>query len=116
MTAHRLLGQLLRLSVRLPQSLLMGLVKAYRLLLSPWLGSACRFEPSCSLYALQALEQRGAAVGTYLTLHRLVRCQPWCAGGHDPVPPAGQSSFLFSRLVNPAAPLSSAPPSEKTPS
>jgi len=64
------------------RALLMGLVKGYRLLLSPWLGSACRFEPSCSAYALQALEQHGAAAGSYLTLRRLARCQPWCAGGH----------------------------------
>jgi uncharacterized protein len=93
-----------------PQRLLMGLVKAYRLLLSPWLGSACRFEPTCSAYSLQALEQQGAIAGTALTLYRLARCQPWCQGGHDPVPVA----HLFSRLVAPVAtsPLSS----EKKPS
>jgi len=68
------------------QRLLIGLVKGYRLLLSPWLGSACRFEPTCSVYALQALEHHGAATGSYLTLRRLGRCHPWCAGGHDPVP------------------------------
>jgi putative membrane protein insertion efficiency factor len=68
------------------QGLLVGIVKAYRLLLSPWLGSACRFEPTCSVYALQALELHGAAKGSYLTLRRLGRCHPWCNGGHDPVP------------------------------
>lgn len=68
------------------KSALMAVVRAYRLLLSPWLGSACRFEPTCSLYALSALEKHGAAAGSYLTLHRLARCHPWCAGGHDPVP------------------------------
>jgi putative membrane protein insertion efficiency factor len=82
----------------LPQRLLMALVRAYRLLLSPSLGSSCRFEPSCSAYALQALQQHGAAGGSYLTLRRLVRCQPWCEGGHDPVPPR-----LFSHLVTPVA-------------
>ena len=94
----------------LPRRLLMGLVKVYRLLLSPWLGSACRFEPTCSAYSLQALEQQGAVAGTALTLYRLARCQPWCQGGHDPVP----ASPLFSRLVAPVAtsPLSS----EKKPS
>jgi putative membrane protein insertion efficiency factor len=66
--------------------LLIGLVKGYRLLLSPWLGSACRFEPTCSAYSLQALQLHGAAKGSYLTLRRLGRCHPWCAGGHDPVP------------------------------
>jgi len=71
---------------RLPATLLMLLVRSYRFFLSPWLGSACRFEPTCSAYSLQALERHGAAAGTYLTLHRLVRCGPWCTGGHDPVP------------------------------
>ncbi|MEO7400949.1 MAG: membrane protein insertion efficiency factor YidD [Polaromonas sp.] len=94
----------------MPQRLLIGLVKAYRLLLSPWLGSACRFEPSCSAYSLQALQQHGAVMGSYLTLRRLVRCQPLCDGGHDPVPSVKPP--LFSRLVNPAASISS----EKTPS
>ena len=70
------------------RALLIGLVKGYRLLLSPWLGSSCRFTPSCSAYSLQALEQQGAAAGSYLTLARLVRCHQWCEGGHDPVPPA----------------------------
>lgn len=65
---------------------LIGIVKGYRLFLSPWLGSACRFEPTCSRYALEALEVHGAAKGSYLTLHRLGRCHPWCAGGVDPVP------------------------------
>lgn len=83
------------------QRLLMGIVRAYRLLLSPWLGSACRFEPTCSSYSLQALEAHGAAVGTYLTLGRLVRCHPWCAGGHDPVP--GKTPLLFTRLISSSA-------------
>lgn len=68
------------------QRVLIGLVKFYRLMLSPWLGSACRFEPTCSAYALQALESHGAAVGAYLSTRRLLRCHPWCAGGCDPVP------------------------------
>ena len=50
------------------QKLLIGLVKGYRLFLSPWLGSACRFEPTCSVYALDALKQHGAGVGSYLCL------------------------------------------------
>ena len=78
--------------------LLMALVRGYRLLLSPSLGSACRFEPTCSLYALQALEKHGAGVGSYLTARRLVRCHPWCAGGPDPVPEKVSGFFtgLFS--------------------
>ncbi|WP_081679608.1 membrane protein insertion efficiency factor YidD [Acidovorax sp. JHL-9] len=84
------------------RALLIGVVKGYRLFLSPWLGSACRFEPTCSAYSLQALERYGAAAGSYLTVRRLVRCHPWCDGGHDPVPPGSQdlprSMRLFSRL------------------
>ena len=69
-----------------PQAVLVGAVRAYRFALSPWLGSACRFEPTCSAYALDALEKHGAAAGTVLTVGRVARCHPWCAGGHDPVP------------------------------
>jgi hypothetical protein len=68
------------------RDLLIGLVKGYRLFLSPWLGAACRFEPTCSVYSIQALERHGAAGGSYLTLRRIARCNPWCNGGHDPVP------------------------------
>lgn len=78
---------------------LIALVRGYRLLLSPWLGSGCRFEPTCSQYALQALEQHGAAAGSCLTVARLARCHPWCAGGHDPVPQELPRHLrLFSRL------------------
>ena len=80
---------------------LMGLVRAYRLLLSPWLGSACRFDPTCSVYSLQALEKHGAAAGSYLTVARLLRRHPWCAGGHDPVPE--EAPRLFSRLIPPTS-------------
>ncbi len=83
--------------------LLMAVVRAYRFFLSPWLGSACRFEPTCSLYALEALRQHGALTGSRLTVGRLLRCHPWCAGGHDPVPL--QPPRLFTRLLT--------PPSEK---
>ena len=67
--------------------LLIGVVRAYRLLLSPWIGNACRFTPTCSAYSLEALERHGAGYGSYLTLRRIARCNPFCAGGHDPVPP-----------------------------
>ena len=81
------------------QKLLMALVKGYRLFLSPWLGSSCRFEPTCSAYSLQALAQHGTAAGSVLTVGRLVRCHPWCDGGHDPVPQQlPRSMRLFSRL------------------
>ena len=85
------------LIVTLPRRGLLVLVRAYRLLLSPWLGSNCRFEPTCSAYALQALENYGAAAGTYLTVRRLVRCHPFCTGGHDPLP--GRVPALFRRFA-----------------
>ncbi len=78
------------------QRALVGLVRGYRLLLSPWLGSACRFEPTCSVYSIEALQRHGAAAGSYLTVHRLLRCHPFCAGGHDAVP--DNPPALFSRL------------------
>ena len=68
------------------KQLLIGLVRVYRLLLSPWVGGQCRFYPSCSAYTIEALETHGAAAGTYLGAVRILRCQPWCEGGHDPVP------------------------------
>jgi uncharacterized protein len=82
------------------QKILIGIVQGYRWFLSPWLGSACRFTPTCSIYALQALRQHGAGRGSSLAARRLVRCHPWCAGGHDPVPPA-QAKRLFTSLVSP---------------
>jgi putative membrane protein insertion efficiency factor len=84
---------------RLPTALLLALVRGYRFFLSPWLGSSCRFEPTCSRYALEALERHGAAAGSYLTLRRLARCHPWCEGGHDPVPAA--PGGLFARWCPP---------------
>lgn len=75
--------------------LLIGIVRGYRLLLSPWLGSSCRFEPTCSAYALDALARHGAAAGSYLTAARVVRCHPWCAGGPDPVPAEKPRLFSF---------------------
>lgn len=66
--------------------LLILIVKAYRYLLSPLLGNHCRFYPSCSSYAIDALEEHGAARGSWLALRRLARCHPFHPGGVDPVP------------------------------
>ena len=78
---------------------LIALVKGYRLFLSPWLGSSCRFTPTCSAYSLEALEKHGALAGSYLTIARLARCHPWCDGGHDPIPL--EKPRLFSHLLTP---------------
>ncbi len=61
-------------------------VRAYRLLLSPWVGHGCRFQPTCSVYALDALERHGAIRGGWLALRRILRCNPWGGSGYDPVP------------------------------
>lgn len=63
-------------------------IHLYRLVIGPLLPRVCRFEPSCSAYALDALRIRGPFVGLYLTARRLLRCHPWHPGGFDPVPPA----------------------------
>ncbi|WND04107.1 membrane protein insertion efficiency factor YidD [Temperatibacter marinus] len=63
------------------------LVRAYQLFISPLLGSNCRYEPSCSSYAMEALEKHGGLKGTWLTAKRILRCHPWGGHGYDPVPP-----------------------------
>ena len=63
-------------------------VRAYRLVLSPWVGMHCRYLPTCSAYALEALALHGALRGGWLTLRRIGRCHPFGRSGHDPVPPA----------------------------
>ncbi|GAB1388422.1 MAG: hypothetical protein AMXMBFR78_19590 [Rubrivivax sp.] len=87
-----------RALVQLPRRLLAGLVRAYQLLFSAWLGNVCRYAPSCSHYALQALNRHGALGGTALATWRVLRCNPWSLGGEDPVPPQHPFAGLFTRL------------------
>ena len=61
-------------------------VRAYRLILSPWVGRGCRFQPTCSAYGLEALERHGAIRGGALMVWRVLRCNPWGGSGYDPVP------------------------------
>lgn len=70
------------------KTLLLALIDGYRLLLSPFFGRQCRFYPSCSAYAREAIEVHGSLKGSWLALKRIVRCGPWHPGGPDPVPPA----------------------------
>jgi len=65
---------------------LLGLLRLYRIAISPALGPACRYEPSCSAYAEEAIRRFGAWRGSYLALRRLLRCHPFARGGMDPVP------------------------------
>ncbi len=62
------------------------LIRAYQILISPFLGSHCRFDPSCSSYALEALRKYGFSKGTWMTARRILRCHPFGPGGYDPVP------------------------------
>lgn len=72
-----------------PLAFLLALpVRAYRLLLSPWVGHGCRFQPTCSAYALEALSRHGALRGGALMVWRVLRCNPWGGAGYDPVPGA----------------------------
>lgn len=65
---------------------LVQLVRLYRLLISPWLGANCRFEPTCSSYTIEALQTYGVLKGTALAAKRIGRCHPWGESGYDPVP------------------------------
>ena len=105
---------------QVPARVLIQLLRAYRLLLSPWLGTQCRFEPTCSIYAIAALERHGTAAGSYLAARRVLRCHPWCAGGVDPVPdqlPRGWPSRACQDAMPPSlapATLPADTPSPKT--
>jgi len=68
------------------QKLLISLLRAYQYLISPLLGNHCRFFPSCSSYAITAVQTHGALSGSWLALKRVLRCHPWHPGGFDPVP------------------------------
>lgn len=65
---------------------LIGIIRGYRTFISPLLPPACRFIPSCSQYAIEAIERHGAARGAWLAIRRVLRCHPFCQGGYDPVP------------------------------
>lgn len=75
---------MLRTLFRLPRLLLIGLVRFYQLALSPHLPASCRYTPTCSQYAVQALREYGALKGTVLAVHRVLRCNPWGGHGYDP--------------------------------
>jgi putative membrane protein insertion efficiency factor len=68
------------------RKVLIGFIRLYQLVLSPWLPTSCRFTPSCSQYGVEAIRRHGAIKGTALTLGRISRCHPWGGSGYDPVP------------------------------
>lgn len=77
--------------------LLIWLLKGYRFAISPLYGQVCRYHPTCSAYALEAVETHGAMRGTWLAARRVARCHPWAAGGWDPVPARGSHRTASSR-------------------
>ena len=82
----RWLAAVVRFSWHLPRNILIIVLKLYRRVVSPIYGQVCRFFPSCSAYALEAVTVHGAVKGTWLAARRVVRCHPWSSGGLDPVP------------------------------
>lgn len=80
-------------------ALLLVLIRGYRRFVSPMLGERCRFAPSCSAYALEALQVHGAGRGGWLAVRRIGRCHPFNPGGHDPVPPRRSSSVTMDAAV-----------------
>ena len=82
---------------RMLSLLLRGSIRLYQLTLAYFFVGACRFEPSCSAYAAEAVARHGAARGSFLAAHRLCRCGPWTGGGYDPVPPSSLSCHPAER-------------------
>jgi putative membrane protein insertion efficiency factor len=78
------------------KAILLLLVRGYQLAISPLLGQSCRFYPTCSNYAMQAIREHGALKGAMLAAVRLGKCHPWHPGGHDPVPPKAESTHTAS--------------------
>jgi len=105
---------------RVVSLLLLGLVHGYRRFVSPLLGPRCRFYPSCSAYALEAIRVHGAAKGTVLATARVCRCHPWNPGGVDHVPARGawrpEPYVPLTRFDEPAAPAAQPPLTRTTPS
>ncbi len=82
------------------QALLIGLIRGYQYLISPLLGNHCRFQPSCSQYAADAIRMYGPGRGSWLALRRISKCHPWHAGGYDPVPDKSvEQSNIISLVV-----------------
>ena len=88
---------------RAMRAILRGLIRIYQLFLSPILPGSCRYAPSCSHYAAEAIQYHGALRGCWLALNRVCRCQPWGGSGYDPVPPASdQKTRLAQTPLNAA--------------
>jgi len=72
--------------LKIISSILLGFVRLYQMVISPWLPNACRYTPTCSQYALEAIQKHGPLKGTWLAMKRISSCHPWGGSGYDPVP------------------------------
>jgi putative membrane protein insertion efficiency factor len=112
------IARVARLVRRLPVLTLTVMVRGYQLFVSPLLGPRCRFYPSCSAYALTAVQRHGALRGSWLAVRRLARCHPWNPGGVDHVPPAATrrgvdpGSEVSSSATPPVAPAAGHHPAD----
>jgi putative membrane protein insertion efficiency factor len=88
---------MLRSLVYVPRNIAIGVLKLYRVIISPLYGNVCKYYPSCSRYAVEAYQQRNFFVATALTAWRLLRCNPWSSGGVDDVPAATKDTTRLTR-------------------
>ena len=84
---------------RAVRSLLKFLIRIYQILLSPILGNNCRFYPTCSAYAVEAIDKHGAMIGLWLSVNRMFRCNPWHDGGYDPVPSSDKITKFRDKTI-----------------
>ena len=80
------------------KQILIALIRGYQIALSPFFGQHCRFTPTCSHYAIESLQKHGVIKGCWLTIKRLLHCQPWHKGGYDPVPSANNNADMNPAL------------------
>ncbi len=95
-TAHCEPGDALRTIPLVPRNLVIGFLTAYRAVISPLYGDVCAYYPSCSAYAVGAVQQHGALKGAALSARRILRCNPWSRGGVDDVPPSAHFSHALT--------------------
>jgi uncharacterized protein len=103
---------MMALLLQLPALILRLAIRVYQLLIAPLLGPRCRFYPSCSAYAAEAITRHGAVAGSWLAAKRVVRCHPWCEGGHDPVPENVSNNIMAPNLTHPVTNHRSCCPSQ----
>jgi uncharacterized protein len=92
------MSTMLRIVLLLPRNLCVLILRAYRAVISPLYGEVCRYYPSCSAYALQAIQRYGVVRGVWLGSRRIARCHPWAEGGIDDVPPVRVQKYRLTRF------------------